>query len=74
MKFRSLYDCYNARYPIPPNEYVTCFKGHQLGKGNILALQVNRGDKLIMKVCQLCPDFDDMNDNPPQLDKDIKIG
>ena len=61
MKVRSLYDCCNARYPIPPNEYIICSKGHQLGTWNTpSALQVNRGDNLIMKACQLCPDFDEM--------------
>ena len=50
----------NARYPVPPNEYITCRKGHKLG--NIHKRQVDREDKLNYKICQLCTDFEDMND------------
>jgi len=62
MKIRSLYDCLHARYPVPPDEYIRCVKGHKLGQGNIHKRQADREDKLIFKVCMLCSDFCDMND------------
>ena len=61
MKVRSLYDCYHAKYPASPDEYVRCAKGHKLGNGNIHKRQVDRGDTLIFKICALCKDFDDMD-------------
>ena len=61
MEIRSLYDCFHARYPTPPNEYVVCDKGHKLGY--IHKRRVDRQDRLILKICRLCPDFEDMNDN-----------
>jgi len=54
----SLYDCINARYPILPNEYIICSKGHKLGTGKIHIRQVDRGDKLICRICQTCKDFE----------------
>lgn len=60
MKERSLYDCENARYPTD-NTYIHCRAGHQLGR-NVHARMMDRGDKLVYKVCRDCPDFIDMND------------
>ncbi len=54
---RTLYDCLEARYPIPPNEYILCRKGHKLGDGRIHIRRVDREDKLVCRVCQICKDF-----------------
>ncbi len=62
MNIRSLYDCLHAQYPVPPNEYITCSKGHKLGQGHIHKRQVDREDKLVFKICALCKDFSDIND------------
>ena len=56
MKVRSLYDCFLARYPVPPDEYVECQAGHNLSKV-VHKRQVDRNDRLIFKECQLCQDF-----------------
>ncbi len=55
---RTLYECVNARYPVLPDEYIKCSKEHKLGAGNIHRRQVDRGDKLLCRVCQICPDFE----------------
>ncbi len=60
---RTLYDCKNARYPVPPYKFVTCAKGYLLDSKKILARQVDQNDNLVKTDCQSCPDFDDMNDN-----------
>ncbi len=61
-KVISLYDCFLARYPVPPDEMVTCKAGHKLGQGNIHKRQVDRNDRLVFKVCQLCKDYSSMNE------------
>ena len=53
---RSLLDCLNARWPIK-GEYIKCSKGHKLGNGKVHIRQVDRGDKLICKICQKCTDY-----------------
>ena len=59
MEIRSLYDCLLAKYP-GNGEFIYCAKGHKLGNGKILKSRVE--EKLIFKVCMLCPDFEDMDD------------
>ncbi len=60
---RTLYDCQEARYPVPPEEYVRCRKGHMLGSGWLSPhrRQVDREDRLALKVCQTCPDFNEFD-------------
>ncbi len=53
----SLFDCQNARWP-KDNEYIYCSKGYKLGTGKIHTRQVNRGDKLICRICQTCKDYE----------------
>jgi len=55
----SIFDCLNAKWPndsLPP--YIYCSKGHKLGNGKIHTRKVDRGDKLICRICQTCRDFD----------------
>jgi len=55
----SLYDCLNAKWPNDSlSPYIYCSKGHKLSNGKIHTRQVNRGDKLICRVCQICKDFE----------------
>jgi len=61
MKLRSLYDCKNAHWPVK-GAIIHCIKGHRLGAGNVNIRQVIRDDKLIFKSCQLCKDYEGMND------------
>ncbi len=61
LKLRSLEDCLFAKYP-GSGEFIYCAAGHKLGSGKILKSRVDKGDKLIFKVCMLCPDFNDMDD------------
>lgn len=55
---RTLYDCINARYPTTQEEYIKCSKGYKLGSGNIHKRQVDRGDRLMCRICQVCLDFE----------------
>ena len=56
-----LEDCLHAKYP-GTGEYLYCAKGHKLGNGKILKSRVDKGDKLIFKCCQLCVDYESMDD------------
>ena len=58
---RTLYDCRNARYPVPPFPYIRCAKRHLLDLAPVPKWEL--GEKLEYLECQNCPDFDDMNDN-----------
>ena len=55
----SLEDCLFAKYP-GDGEYIYCAKGHKLGNGKILKSRVD--EKLIFKCCQLCKDYESMDD------------
>lgn len=59
---RTLYDCFHARYPSNGSEYIYCDKGHDL-KG-VHIRKMTRGDPLVLKICQSCSDFEDMNELP----------
>ena len=56
-KIRTLYDCSFARYPVPPDIFIRCEKGHRLGSGYVSKEQADRGDRLLFRVCQLCVDY-----------------
>lgn len=57
----SLWMCKNAKYPASGDGYITCSKGHELGK--VHSRMVKRGDPLICMTCQDCPDADIMGDD-----------
>ena len=59
---RTLYDCLHARYPVPPDTFIKCDKGHKLGNGYVSKIKADRGEKLIFRVCALCVDFDNMGE------------
>ena len=59
---RTLYDCFHARYPMPPDNFIRCDKGHKLGSGYVSKLQAVRGDRLLFRICQLCVDFNSMGE------------
>ncbi len=52
----SIFDCMNAKWP-QDNEYIYCSKGRKLGSGKIHTRQVDRGDKLLCRICQICSDW-----------------
>lgn len=61
----SLYECYNAKVG---GEVIYCVKGHKLGAkadGTILTIRLQRGEPLVYKACQSCPDFDRMGEPLP---------
>ena len=66
---RSLWDCYHAKYP-GEGDYVICDKGHKLGSGYVHKRQVDREDKLVFRVCQLCVDYSPF-DTPFMRDKEV---
>ena len=53
----SILDCINAKWPANGG-YIYCSKGHKLGSGKIHTRQVDRGDKLLCRICQICKDFE----------------
>lgn len=61
MPKRSLYQCFNAR--VESNR-IRCAKGHVLscrsGDGSLNIERLARGEPLVIKVCQDCPDFESM--------------
>ncbi len=61
MKAHRIEDCLNAKYPNGVTEQdVHCIKGHKLGEGRVKASSVWVNPAF--KICQLCTDFEDMND------------
>lgn len=63
-RIRTLYDCYHARYPVPPEQYIKCAKGHKFGSGYVHKRQADREDRLLFRVCQLCRDFEGFDNSP----------
>ena len=57
----SLWMCKNAKYPNNGDGYITCSKGHNLGK--VHPRMVKKGNPLICMTCQTCKDVDIMGDD-----------
>jgi hypothetical protein len=69
-KTRSLYQCSHARVR---GERILCCKGHTLLKameGNGVDIKrLARGEPLIFRACQDCPDFDSMGPPVPKSER-----
>jgi len=70
MTKRSLYDCSRARVK---GERIYCDRGHVLssksGNGGLDVKRLARGDRLVLAVCQGCPDFDSMGPPVPEEER-----
>jgi len=65
MAVRSLYQCFNARVL---GERIHCVKGHILATakdGTTPVVRLARGQPLELKICQGCPDYDEMGGPVP---------
>ena len=70
---RSLYQCFNARFPIK-GDRIYCDKGHSLLRisrkdGTISVVRLARGEPLELTVCQLCRDFDELGPPVPREER-----
>ena len=66
---RTLYECL---HPQVWGKKIACAKGHPLGlreDGSIDIRRLARGDRLGLKKCQGCPDFDSMGEPVPDSQK-----
>ena len=68
-KHRSLWECQNAIYPGKGKLYIYCSKGHKLGTGYVNPLMAIRGQRLVFKDCQGCPDFERNGEPIPQEER-----
>jgi hypothetical protein len=60
VKVRSLYQCSRAKVV---DDEILCDMGHNLSKtskGSLGVIRLERGDSLNIRVCQSCPDYDEM--------------
>lgn len=66
----SLWMCANAKYPSTDYGYITCSKGHDLGKlGRIHSRMARKGRPLVCRDCQQCPDADIMGEDIPKEER-----
>ena len=63
MRKRQLYQCSHSKVQ---GETINCAKGHNLG---IPIRQLERGDPLVINICQKCCDFDYMGKAIPPSER-----
>jgi len=65
---RTLYECFNAKVN---SERIYCSKGYPLAKEQttLEPVHLERGEKLAIKICRQCSDFDSMGAPVPKEER-----
>jgi len=65
---RTLYECFNAKVN---SERIYCSEGYPLAKedGSLDPSHLEKGEKLAIKICQQCAEFDSMGPPVPADEK-----